>query len=199
MPDLVPVRQLCWMTKHVRKRLKSMYGRDERLCINSLPLYNIAPEDIRDSYMHSVEFMLAMLQEGAWVQDKDWQLYARYTVAKRLRVRARSVFIGVFADMQDTVMDYQLNGGTFKTRDSIRQTALMMLQHPQSTPALVAVSKLLLSLTDDISVNTVIQPFHWIRTIYGLSDTNPVFSMSLAQSEMLRQKATLCLMLRAKD
>lgn len=197
MPDIIPIaKDWIWFTAGTK--LKQMYsGKKQRLCVNSLP-FVIYPETFCNRPNFDVEFMLALLQAGAWLNGGDWQVYARYTIAKRLRVRLNVIFQEPFLPLRDTILDYQLNGGTFKTRDAIRKLASTIFRHPRSTPSLVTASRLVLSLVDDVQVNTLIQPFHWIRATLGASETNPVFGMYLVRSETFRQKVTLAQMLRAK-
>lgn len=198
MPELVPIPKV-WVWQTAGSRLRAMYGvyRPLQLSINHLPHY-ILPETFCKNAHFDVEFMIAMLQAGAWLNGSDWQVHVRYTIAKRLRVRLNMIFQEPFLPLRDTILDYQLNGGTFKTRDAIRSLATTIFRHPRSTPPLIATARLVLSVVDDVQVNTLIQPFHWIRAVVGASEFNPTFGMYLVRSEMFRQKVTLTQMLRAK-
>jgi hypothetical protein len=196
MPELIPIPGREWITRRAGKRLRQMYP-STRLQLLALPTLEITPEWFCNNHQYDVEYMIALLQVGAWVEGK-WHSYVRYSVAKRLRLRAPLIFVTPFESLQEQVMLFQLEGGTYKVRDLIRRKGVAVVNHPLSTPKQQAVARLLISITDDRIENALIQPFHWIRAAVGLSESNPVYSLSLVRSEMVRQKVTLASFLRAR-
>jgi hypothetical protein len=163
----------------------------------NLPLENLEPEAFVKVLNVPVEVMVVILMHGGWLIQTDWKPFVRYTIANRLRIRKTVLFDNVFfGKVADKFLDFQLNGGTFALQKELRVAALTTLRHPARTDRHVAVSRLILSTMDELEVNTLIQPFHWIRTALGLSEVSSPFGMALANSEMLRQKKTLCKLLR---
>ncbi len=198
MVDLTPIPDRAWVHRVAKPYIAQAYGRKPRLVLHLLPTYNILPEHFCVGPYYDVELMLAMLRAGAWLDGRDWKPYARYAIGKRMRVRLNSIFREPFLDVRDDILSFQLEGGSFKTREMLRKRAARFYKHPEATPYLTAFSRLLLSVADDDPINTMIQPFHWIRAVLATSDPNPVFGMGLAKSEMFRQKVTLTRMLQAK-
>jgi hypothetical protein len=196
MSELIPIPGREWITRKAGKRLRKMYP-NTRIQLLSLPLGDIEPEWFCKNHQYDVEYMLALLQVGAWV-EYDWKTLVRYTIAKRLKVRASALFPEPFTSMQEQVLEYQLQGGTYRVRDAIRKKGVSVWNHPLATSQQQAVAKLLLSITDERTENALIQPFHWIRAAVGLSEDNHVFSLGLVRSEMARQKVTLTSFLRAQ-
>ena len=137
------------------------------------------------------------LLNGAWIRGEDWRPYVRYAIANRLLNRKVILFTEQFDEVKDDFMDFQLNGGDFKRQRRLKNIASRIIQNPLSTTHDQAVGKLILSTMDDIQLNTLIQPFHWIRTGLAMSDRSEPFGVALANSEMTKQKATLCKMLRS--
>lgn len=196
MPKVYPIENRGWVVDTAGKLLKRMYG-EKRLGFRLLPSFNITPEFFAKSTAFDVEFMLALLASGAWIED-EWQPYVRYTIAKRLRVRSNELFDGVIAHLKDDFLEFQLEGGGFKAQTTIRNAARAIVNRPETSRKHKAVGRLMLSTLDDIQFNTLVQPFHWIRLSYALSENDVAFSMSLYATEMSKQKTTLCAMLRAK-
>jgi hypothetical protein len=147
--------------------------------------------------MFDVELMIICLRRGAWLNGADWHPYVRYTIAKRLNVRKDLMFIEGYSLHVDEILDYQLNGGTIKTRDHLRKMARMAFQRPSRSKYDLAMSKFLTSITSDHEEDTLTQPLHWIRTAIMATESNMFFGMNLYTSEMHLQKMTLCRMLNA--
>lgn len=162
-----------------------------------LPLENIYPEHFVKLINLPVEMIIMCLLNGAWVYGEDWKPYVRYAIANRLLNRKSMLFTDQFVEIKDDFMDFQLNGGDFKRQKRIKSIASRIIQNPLSSKQDQAVGKLMLSTMDDIQLNTLIQPFHWIRTGLALSESSKPFGLALANSEMTKQKATLCKMLRS--
>lgn len=198
MPVLVPIENLQWVTKIVKPRMIKMYGAHVPYSLMKIIQSKIMPEHVAKS-QYPVEFMLACLQEGAWLVGYDWRTYSRYAVAKRLRVHYNKIFKGPFEVVAQDFLDYQLNHGTFSARDRLAQFATRHYIALNASSHSKAVAKLMLSVTDEVMENAVIQPYHWIRVLVALSDPNPTMGLALMQREMYHQKVTLCVMLRAKE
>lgn len=162
-----------------------------------LPLTNIYPESFVKLNNLPVEIMIMCLVHGAWVRGEDWKPYVRYTIANRLLNRKDMLFTETFNDIRDDFMYFQLNGGDFKSQKRLKNVASRIIQHPLAIKHDQAVGRLILSTMDDIQLNTLIQPFHWIRAGIGLSENSTAFGVALVNSEMVKQKATLCKMLRS--
>lgn len=194
MPTLMPITNKSWIWKNCRQTLRKSFSQPHRLLTN-LPTDNIEPEHMVDIINVPVELMLTALMHGAWT--RDWMLYARYAIANRLLNRENLIFTEPLQEIKPEFLHFQRYGGDFAAQKRLRNVAARLAQHPLSTNRERAGAKLLLSTLDDIQVNSVIQPFHWIRTCVGLSETNPEFGMSLVAAEVKRQKITLCRMLRS--
>lgn len=197
MADLFPIPGRSWICHELLKQhIRPMYGKQHlRLCY--LPQENILPEHIAAIRVMDVELMIACLRGGAWLQE-DWQPYVRYTIAKRLRMRSSLLFTAPFAEIKDEFLEYQLNGGTFKQQDSLKKFVTSVMRHPNASEFHVNMCRLMASTFDGVTDNTLIQPFHWIRAALARTESNPVFGLTLFNSEMMQQKLTLVKMLRAR-
>lgn len=172
-----------------------MYG-DRRLGFKLIPIFNISPEHFAKSAVFDVEFMLALLHSGAWIQE-DWHPYARFTIAKRLRVHSTTLFDEAFASIRDEFLEYQLEGAGLKSQERIKDHAKHIISNPIASSKQKIVARLMLSTFDNVQFNTLVQPFHWIRLAVALTESDSTFSMALHCTERSKQKLTLCKMLRA--
>lgn len=197
MPDLYPIEERTWITGQLYKnQLRQMYGKSY-LRLVFLPPDNIWPEHFLKLKTMDVEVMVACLKAGAWLGAEDWQPYVRYTIAKRLRIRSKVLFTPPFDEIRGKLLDYQLNGGTFKAQSELKKYVAAVMKHPKATKQQEAMCRLMMAIIDPIEDNTLFQPFHWIRAALAATETSPVYSMTLYTSEMQKQKVTLCQMLRA--
>lgn len=197
MADIIPIPERSWVCTDVYKKfLRPMYGK-RILRLAYLPLTDLVPETFLKMKIMDVEVMLACLQAGAWLGAEDWQPYARYAIAKRIKMRQELLFQTPLHQIKDEFMDLQLNGGTFKAQERLKAFVAQVMRHPRANPYMLAGCRLIMSVCDGVQVNTVIQPFHWIRSVIAASEANPVYGMTLYQAEMQEQKVALCRMLRA--
>lgn len=198
MPKLRPIISKAFITTDCHKSWKMMfpYLQSQRATVN-LPVENIYPEHFVKIISLPVELMIMCLLNGAWVRGEDWKPYVRYAIANRLLNRKTMLFTEQFEEVKDDFMDFQLNGGDFKRQKRLKGIASRIIQNPLSTTQDQAVGKLILSTMDEIQLNTLIQPFHWIRAGLAASESSQPFGVALHNSEMTKQKATLCKMLRS--
>lgn len=173
--------------------LRRMY-RGKRTGYLALPLANITPTTIARHNAFDVEFMVACLACDAWIFE-PWEPYVRYTIAKRLRIHKDILFDEPFSNIKNEFLEYQLEGGGFKTKNRLYDVASSFVNHPKMSNKQKTVAKIILSTLDDIQFNTLVQPFHWIRLAVAQTENDPTFSMSLYLTEIIKQKTTLCSML----
>jgi hypothetical protein len=192
MPALTPVSRE-WITLQARRA--NAYGSKPILRLIFLPINKVLPEDLANEPQFDVELILVCLRAGAWLNGEDWRPFVRYTIAKRLKDRADKLFPDEYAQYKKPVLDYQMNGGLNTTRDNLRRVSRSLQQ--LHTPFNIALARLIASITDPNEENTYIQPFHWIRTVLAASQHEQMYGMNLYNSEMVKQKETLCKMLRA--
>jgi hypothetical protein len=196
MPKLQPVPGKWWFNEKCGSAMRRMFPSSHRL-LTFVPLENIEPEQLVDIINIPVEFMVLCLQHGAWVSTGDWKTLVRYAIANRIRNKEDLLFTESFDPIRKDFVDFQLNGGSFKLQKRIHQFAGMIKHSPLASNQEIATAKLMLSTVDEVEINTLMQPFHWIRTAVGLADPSSPLGMAQATTEMKRQKITLCKMLRS--
>jgi hypothetical protein len=193
MPALTPINR-SWIARQARRA--NSYGATAILRLYLLPVGNkILPEHLAAEPLFDLELMLVCLRAGAWLNGKDWHPFARYTIAKRLKDRSDLLFPNEYAQYAKAIRSYQLHGGLNSVRDELRRVARNLQQGPASVIYDKALAGLITSITHPIEDNTYIQPFHWIRTTLAASHWDPMYGMNLYNSEMKKQKETLCTML----
>jgi len=194
MPKLTPIKTQKWVTNRLKRQ--SAFG-NVILRTLWLPVSDILPEHFVPIHTFEVEMILVCLQHGAWLDGADWQPFARYAIAKRLKERSDIIFQDSYAQYKDAICDFQLHGGRLAERDRLKKLARSLMQKNVLTPFDRSFGKLVSSITTGDDTTSVIHPFHWIRTCLGFSQSEPIFGMNLVSSENTQQKETLCAMLRA--
>lgn len=198
MPKLVPINDVRWIVTQARRA--GAYGQKARLRLYFLSGDRasgpaILPEHFVNERVFDVELMLICLKNGAWLNGAPWQPYVRYTIAKRLKARQDKLFRGEVLKYKEDILSYQLRGGLLADRDKLRKLAHRLIG-PQATLYDRSVAQLIASITDSIEENTLVQPFHWIRTTIAATEM-PLVGMNLYTAENILQKQTLSEMLKA--
>jgi len=194
MRELKPISHRIWFRKHCGKVLdKYMPGWGSHT--TPLPMQDIDPEHIVMERNLPVEFMVLCLWRGAWIKD-DWRPYVRYAIHNRLKNRKDLLFSPVFNEVIDVFFEFQLEGGTFTRRKYIRSIAADIVKTARMSQKDKTAAMILFAATNELEDNNLMQPFHWIRATLGFTQDCSSFGVNMVNSEMHRQKVTLCKMLR---
>lgn len=183
------------------KSIMKHCGLETQQCIKRMPSRKyITPEILVYMRWFPFEPLLIALMDHAWGVQVPWQVYARLTMAQRLRDNLH-IFREPMDIIKDDLLKFQLKGGSRALQRRLRDNCKQMsIEYPE-LHWVQNMARMVGSMMDDSQKMSLLRPFHFLRLLVGEQaeeNGQPFFIMAHYQIEKQNQKMALLNLLHSE-